>query len=129
MGVPKKVLLVDDEESVRESCAEVLASAGYDVDVAVNGYDGMEKIGARDYDILVVDINMPRLDGIDFYREATRKHPGLLKRFLFITGDLYGEQEALEVFLKADKKVLKKPFTISDLLGRVSQTIESASGP
>ncbi|MEK6531986.1 MAG: response regulator [Deltaproteobacteria bacterium] len=107
----KKILVVDDEDIVREACSELLESNGFCVDAAVNGADALDKLKSGDYDLVVLDINMPNMDGIDFFTRAEAVYPGFKEKVLFITGDVSGEMDALKVFLNINRNVLKKPFT------------------
>ena len=61
----KRVLVVDDSLTVRELERSLLDNAGYDVDVAVDGMDGWNAIRTAHYDLMVTDIDMPRMDGIE----------------------------------------------------------------
>ena len=63
MSQPARVLIVDDAATIRQYHRSVLESGGYVVDEAVNGYEALERAGAEDYDLFLVDVNMPRLDG------------------------------------------------------------------
>lgn len=119
----KKILLIDDDEFVREACSELLHLSGYIVDSARNGFEALQKLEGAAYDIIVVDINMPQIDGIDFYLRAVRQNADMKNRFLFITGDYYGEQEALNLYLKADRTILKKPFTKEAFLQNVKDVL------
>lgn len=124
----KRILLVDDEELVREVCSELLSSEGYQVDTASDGVAALSRMEDAGYDLIVLDINMPRLDGIDFYRKAAGGRPELKDRFLFITGDLYGEGETLHFFCK-NASVLKKPFTKKDFLDSVRRILSLTARP
>lgn len=119
----KTILLIDDDEFVREACCELLQLSGYTVDSARNGFEALQKIEGAAYDLIVVDINMPQIDGIDFYLRAVRQNVEMKNRFLFITGDYYGEQEALNLYLKADRTILKKPFTKEAFLQNVQDVL------
>ncbi|OGH00062.1 MAG: two-component system response regulator [Candidatus Lambdaproteobacteria bacterium RIFOXYD1_FULL_56_27] len=65
----QKVLVIDDSPIVRNLHSVMLKSAGYIVAEAENGYDGLEKAMSTHYDLMVVDINMPKMDGFTFCRE------------------------------------------------------------
>ena len=86
------------------------------VQTAVNGLGAMDKLAASSFDAVILDINMPGLDGIDFYNRAIRKYEHLRDNFLFITGDLFGEIETLSLFASKEKNVLRKPFTKLQLI-------------
>jgi two-component system chemotaxis response regulator CheY len=65
----KRILIVDDAATVRMYHRNILEAAGYAVDEAVNGIEGLEKCLRQPFDLYVVDINMPKLDGYGFLRE------------------------------------------------------------
>jgi two-component system chemotaxis response regulator CheY len=71
----KKILAVDDSSSVRQMVNFTLSSAGYDVVDAVDGQDGLAKAGNSKFDMIITDLNMPNLDGIQLI-SAVRKLPG-----------------------------------------------------
>lgn len=62
----KKVLVVDDASTVRMYHKKILKDAGFEVDEAVNGFEALEKAYVNEYDLYIVDINMPKLDGYSF---------------------------------------------------------------
>ncbi|MGM7446701.1 response regulator, partial [Streptomyces tunisiensis] len=61
---PQRILIVDDEPAVREALRRSLAFEGYDTEEAVDGVDALEKTAANQPDLLVLDIQMPRMDGL-----------------------------------------------------------------
>jgi CheY-like chemotaxis protein len=122
-GPSKNILLVDDENVVREACSELLQRNGFSVDTAINGEDALGKLKLKAYDLIILDINMPRIDGIDFYKRVKHEYPMLKERILFITGDLSGEIDALTTFLNIETNVLKKPFTKLKFLEAVNNAI------
>ena len=78
-AVSKRVLVVDDSLTVRELERKLLLSRGYQVAVAVDGMDGWNALRAEPFDLLITDIDMPRMDGIelvtqDVYKRQTRNH-------------------------------------------------------
>jgi two-component system chemotaxis response regulator CheY len=72
--IDKRVLVIDDASLVRLYYREALERAGYLVDEALNGLEALEKLLARPADLLLVDINMPKMDGLTFLR-ALRRQP------------------------------------------------------
>ena len=60
-----KILIIDDERSIRNSLKEILADEGYDVDVAENGVQGCEMVEKEKYSVVFCDIKMPQMDGIE----------------------------------------------------------------
>jgi two-component system chemotaxis response regulator CheY len=71
----RKILAVDDSASVRQMVTFTLQTAGYEVVNAVDGKDGLAKAGAAKFDMIITDLNMPNLDGIEMII-AVRKLPG-----------------------------------------------------
>jgi len=72
MAAPKRILVVDDSSLVRLYYRNVLESAGFAVEHAINGIEAMEKALSQAFDLAIVDINMPRMDGLSFVRELRR---------------------------------------------------------
>ena len=70
----KHILLVDDAATVRRFHRQVLEGAGYQVSEAVNGIEALEKALTQSFDLFIVDINMPKMDGYSFLRELRRQH-------------------------------------------------------
>jgi two-component system chemotaxis response regulator CheY len=68
-----RVLIVDDAGLVRAYYRDMLERAGYEVDEALNGVEAMEKLLQRDVDFLIVDVNMPQMDGISFLKTLRRQ--------------------------------------------------------
>lgn len=73
----KHILVVDDDEYIRELYVEVLKDAGYTVDSAIDGQDGYDKISATTYDLVMLDIMMPKMDGVELLKKlaAEKMHP------------------------------------------------------
>jgi two-component system, chemotaxis family, chemotaxis protein CheY len=67
-----RVLVVDDSSLARLYYRNILAKAGYEVEQAINGIEAMEKVLAQAFDLLIVDVNMPRMDGFSFLRDLRR---------------------------------------------------------
>jgi two-component system, chemotaxis family, chemotaxis protein CheY len=73
MADRKRILVVDDAGLVRRYYREILEAAGYEVDEALNGVEAMERLLRKSADLLIVDINMPQMDGLSFLRQLRRK--------------------------------------------------------
>ncbi len=69
----KRILIVDDAATVRMYHRRILESAGYAVDEAINGVEALEKALVQPFDLYIVDVNMPKLDGYGFLRELRRQ--------------------------------------------------------
>jgi len=79
-----RVLLVDDEEDFVRSVAKVLGRRGFDVGVALSGEDGLAQLDAHRFDVAVMDLRMPGMDGLEALAVARRRHPDL--KVIILTG-------------------------------------------
>jgi len=84
---PARILVVDDEEHIRLLFKEELEDEGYAVDVASNGLEAIERVGASAYDVIVLDIKMPGMDGIQTLTEIKKRN----KEQAVILCSAYGE--------------------------------------
>ncbi len=118
-----RVLVVDDEESLCESCGNLLEHMGYDVTLETRGDEALEKIERRDFDIILVDLFMRQVSGMELLEAALEADPATL--VLVITG-----KPSLDTSLVALQKgawdYLPKPFSASHievLVGRAAHTV------
>jgi two-component system, NtrC family, response regulator AtoC len=109
----KKVLIIDDEENMRHLLTIMLSKAGYVAESAANGRDGLRLLDQSDFDFVLCDIKMPRMDGTTFLQEATKKHPE--KTYIMMSA--YGTVEsALEAIKKGAYDYISKPFKADEVL-------------
>ena len=108
----KKILIVIDNDSVAKLLQTVLEPEG-EIEIARNGRDGLQKVKDNDYGLIVSAIEMPIVDGIQFYNEAKEMYPDLHNRFLFFTGA--PTPDRLSFFQDEDLRYLVKPATISEI--------------
>ena len=121
--ITRKILVVDDDDFVRGFCTEMLVSAGYEIETAIDGMDAIDKLKTSVYDLVISDIIMPRLDGIGLYACIEKEHAYLKDRFLFITGGIRGDAEPAEIFPWLAGRIIKKPFNIGEFLKIVESII------
>jgi signal transduction histidine kinase len=121
VGVGSVVLVVEDEAALGAAVAESLADAGFAVDRAANGEEAIARVQERAYDLIICDLKMPRVDGMQFYRMLERDHPEAARRILFVTGDVAGT-DAERFLEETGCRWLAKPFRLRDLL-RTAQEI------
>src|SRR6201991_1306955 len=74
-GAKTRILVVDDSSLVRLYCRDILEKAGFEVEQAINGIEALEKVLAQPFDLVIVDVNMPRMDGFSFLRALRRSAP------------------------------------------------------
>jgi PAS domain S-box-containing protein len=119
------VLVVEDEVALGTAVAEALVDAGFIVDRAGDGLEALERVRARDYDLIVCDLKMPRLDGPSFFRELEAENAPMTRRILFVTGDVAGT-DAERFLEESGCRWLAKPFRLRDLLRTASDLIAPA---
>ena len=100
--------------------ARALRRAGHWVESAADGLDAVEVLGRQEFDLLLADVVMPGLDGVELARRATREQPRL--KVMFITG-FAGVALRARGGLPGDPKILSKPFHLKDLVGQVDQML------
>src|SRR5919206_1719487 len=109
----RNVLIVDDEESMRHLLSVFLRDHGYEARAVANGEEALKELAARDYDLVLSDVRMPRIDGIALLREAQRQRPDLT----FIVMSAYGTHEAAIDAMKAGAyDYVSKPFKPDEVL-------------
>jgi CheY-like chemotaxis protein len=117
---PGRVLVADDDAANRRALAQVLAAKGHDVVTAVDGVEALERLGSDRFDVVVVDLQMPRLGGRGVYEEVQRRAPDVARRFVFVTGDDV-RAASHEFLLGVPQPTVRKPYEIADLLAAVNE--------
>ena len=119
-GALHRILLAEDDDDMRRFLVKALQNAGYEVISFGNGADAFERLKEEPFTLLLTDIVMPEMDGIELARRAVELDPEL--KIMFITGfaavALNPENETPK-----DAKVLSKPFHLRDLVQEVERLI------
>ncbi|ACZ61311.1 MULTISPECIES: response regulator [Dehalococcoides] len=117
-----RVLVVEDEPSICQVCLRTLEGMGLEVTIAINGQIGQALIQQETFDLCLVDIRTPIMNGKNLYAYALNHYPDIAKRIIFTTGDLM--DETTQGFLDAaGQPFLPKPFTPSDLKKIITETL------
>ncbi|MBZ9662313.1 response regulator [Mesorhizobium sp. ESP-6-4] len=117
-----KLLIVEDDESVRTLAARALERDGHNVTIATDGAQGLDMIrqARGGFDLVVSDIRMPEMDGIEMATAASREFPTM--RIMLMTG--YADQrERAEELNGIILDVVQKPFTLAEIRGRVGKAL------
>jgi signal transduction histidine kinase/CheY-like chemotaxis protein len=117
-----RVLVVEDEQALATAVSEALTDAGFVVDRAVDGEDGLMRLAEASYDLVVCDLKMPRVDGMQFYRAMAAATPALARRVIFVTGAVAGT-DAERFLEETGCRWLSKPFRLADLLRTARDTL------
>jgi two-component system, cell cycle response regulator CpdR len=119
----QKILLAEDDNDMRRFLAKALQNAGYDVASFDNGLSAYNRLREEPFELLLTDIVMPEMDGIELARRATELDPEI--KVMFITGfaavalnpDNHAPRQA---------KILSKPFHLKDLVNEVNRLLTAA---
>ena len=115
----KKVLLLEDDPAFGEIMTDFLRESGFEVEAVVNGVEGVHKVLASDFEVILCDMMMPTLPGDMFFRAVERMRPHLCDRFVFMTGHR-NNQKVNEFIESVNGTILTKPFHVDDLLEMVA---------
>lgn len=119
-GERPRILVVDDEQAVRDLLAKTLTMADYDVDAADDGPSAIEKMRAVAYDLLITELKMPGMDGLSVIREARKLAADL--RVIIITG-YSTEASAIEAINLGVSGYLTKPFRLPRILAAAARAL------
>ncbi|MFM8536010.1 MAG: ATP-binding protein [Acidimicrobiia bacterium] len=117
-----RVLVVEDEPALAVAVSEALGDAGFTVDRAGDGEEGLTRLTEQRYDLIVCELKMPRIDGMQFYRAMAAATPALARRVIFVTGDVAGT-DAERFLEETGCRWLSKPFRLGDLLRAARDTL------
>lgn len=121
------ILVIDDDSAIRNLFTQLLESRNYSVETAAEGKEGLAKMDARMPDLIITDILMPEMDGLELVQSIRDHHPGL--PVIAISG---GMQSAAINFLPFAKrfgasKVFQKPIELPDLLQAVEELLSGVA--
>jgi two-component system OmpR family response regulator len=115
------VLIVEDDASIRRLVRTVLLRQGYQVEIAADGQEALAKLGLIDYDVIILDLMMPNLDGFSFLSAMARDAPERLKRVIITSA---ASPAVINERLKGiEFDLLPKPFDINELISRVGACV------
>jgi DNA-binding NtrC family response regulator len=116
-----RILIVDDEEIVIRSCTRILTDPSYQVESTADGFDAMRRVEENPYDIVILDIMMPKVDGLEVLQYVKERHPEV--EVIMMTG-LSQVQTAVKAMKLGAFDYLSKPFDPAELQHVVSRAIE-----
>lgn len=123
---PAKILIVEDDQLLRDLYVENLKNEGYIVDVAIDGDEGLLKLKGGDWDLVLLDIILPKLDGIEVMRQVKHlKQQGKKPIVLFLT-NLDKDDKIKEALSLGDGYLIKSQLTPDDLLREIHSYLTKA---
>ena len=118
-----KVLIVEDEPAICNVCQRVLSDKGFEVDIVGDGKAAQESVEKQQYDLLLLDIRLPIVNGIELYVWLQQEYPQLSKRVIFMTGSVMGG-ETMTLLERSGQPYLLKPFRPEELVELVGKTLK-----
>lgn len=119
----KRILVVEDELEITRICRRTLAPEGYQVDIATNGAMAEQMLQEEDYDLIIIDIKTPVMDGKQLYQNMNERYPELVSKTIFTTGDVISSET--QYFIEqTGRPFLPKPFTPEELKVIVRETLK-----
>ena len=116
-----RILIVDDEEIVIKSCLRILADGDYETDAVMDGWEALKKIDENVYDVVILDIMMPKIDGLEVLQQVKERHPDI--DVIMVTG-LSQIQTAVRSMKLGAFDYLSKPFDPDELKLVVDRALE-----
>jgi PAS domain S-box-containing protein len=121
-----RVLVVDDEPLVRELLGQELAGEGYRVETVDGAAAALDRLRGDDYHLVLLDIKMPGMSGIELYQQTCKLKPSLASRVIFITGDTMSP-DTREFLSQAKVPYIAKPFNLEKLKGEIRAALRHAT--
>lgn len=119
----KRILIVDDEEGYRKVLSNSLAYLGYETKAVKNGFEALEEIKRQRYSIILLDVKMPGMDGIELLDQIQGIR--FTSHIVIITAYTY-EDVVKEAIGKGAKKVITKPFSMDDITSYLNELWNSS---
>ena len=119
-----RILVIDDEKGVCEEFAGILQEENHEVDTALNAKDGLEKLGTQSYDLIFLDVLMPRMEG----REALEKIKKICETPVVVMSGYLPSHKEKEVIDAGAFASLKKPLDLTKVFGLIEKALEMKKG-
>ena len=111
-----RVLIVEDEKELCDTISKSLYESGYEVDTCYDGYEALDYILTEDYDLIVLDLNLPGMDGMDILRELRKENEETKVLILSARSQIIDKVEGLDA---GANDYMEKPFHIQELEARI----------
>jgi len=121
MAKNNKILIVDDEPEMVEELKEILESEGYIVDSAFNGEEALLKFNKGGINLVLLDIKMPRMNGVEVYRKMRKINSSI--PIIIVTGS-FAKKNAEQILQEGADAIIYKPFEVEELLTLIRKEIQ-----
>ena len=118
---PPSILVVDDEPDICANLRDILSEFGYQVDTATSGMSALELVDRGNYDVALLDLKMPGMNGVELYKEIKRRSSGTVAIIISAYADTSSAKEALEA---GAWRVLSKPVDVSQVMQCIDEALD-----
>jgi len=115
----KRILVVDGDRFARRMLRSLLFSAGFDIDTAANGEVAQDMLTKKDFDLLIIDIDMPTMNVKDLYQRVKKEHADC--KVIFMSASIL-DDDTQKFLREANRPFLPKPFTVNQLIATAGWT-------
>jgi CheY-like chemotaxis protein len=122
-GLRTRILIVDDEPSIRALLTVLLQKQGHEVDAVADGRAAVEKVAARRYGVILLDVRMPDMSGLEVFLRIKGIAESIASRVVFLTGDVMAD-ETRSVLEKTGAPAIAKPFQSQELLLMIEKVLK-----
>jgi PAS domain S-box-containing protein len=122
-----RILVVDDEPIVLQLFVNLLEGRGYKIDTAVNGREACSKVDGKSYDLVITDVRMPEMNGVELYPKLLERRPDLRGRVIFISGDVH-DREIARFLSDTGVPLVSKPVEVREIVRIVDETLAVQQG-
>ena len=110
-----KIIHIDDSKEIRELYSEILVAKNHSVKSIYDGKEGLELVAKNDYDLILLDMYMPKYSGIEFLRDLKNTRPTELKKVIIVSLLDFKDSQAKEFLKFGIHSILKKPMNLKEL--------------
>lgn len=122
----KKILVIDDDEIIQNVLEKILQKEGYHVEVAGNGKEGLHKLDAMPYDLVITDLMMPYANGYEIISKL-KQHPNTASAPIVVISSITHEDSIMDSFKLGIDEYIRKPIIIGELLMRIKKLLSNRS--
>jgi DNA-binding NtrC family response regulator len=121
MKKKKRILIVDDEKNIRLTLSEALSAINFEPDTAINGEEALLKLKDKDFNLILLDLKMPGIEGMEVLREVSSIRPDIKIIIITAHGTIDSAVEAMKL---GAVDFIQKPFTVEEIRGLVTEIMD-----
>ena len=118
-----KLLHVEDTPEISHVFADILSTKNYDFDSVSDGKAGLELAVYKDYDVILLDMCMPKYSGVDFLLDLKHRRPSEMSKVVIVSSLEMNPSQEQELFKLGIRSILRKPISVQTLLSQIEQEI------